>query len=548
MRTDSKGFSRVCTAVLFAAAVGLGILPGCSSTATSDSSGTGVSGTFTGTAVGMGGEDHPVEVTLTLENGVITEVTATGEAETAGIGTKALDALPGEIVAANSLAVDTVSGATITSDAILEAAAEALTQAGLDPNDYMTAVSTDTAAAEDLSKETDIVIVGAGGAGLTAGIEAAQAGADVIIVESQSMAGGNSVRATGGMNAAKTVYQDSNEFTETDAANVAATIATARESYADNADIQALADTVEQQLADYEASPSGYFDSVELFELDTMIGGKGINDIDLVKTLAENSADAIDWLDNIGATLHNVGQFGGATVKRIHRPVNDEGKTTAVGAYMIPILEQNAEDLGIEILYNTTADTILTDDSGAAVGIEAETADGGTVTIQAKAVILATGGFGANNEMVVAQNHPELEGYITTNAAGAQGQGIVMATAIGAGTVDMDQIQLHPTVHVDEDGNAHLITEGLRGDGAILVNKEGERFYDEVGTRDAVSNAENEQTDGQAWLIIDQAMADASAVITGYISAGYTVTGETYEELADAMGVPADTFAATMET
>lgn len=548
MRTDSKGFSRVCTAVLFAAAVGLGILPGCSSTATSDSSGTGVSGTFTGTAVGMGGEDHPVEVTLTLENGVITEVTATGEAETAGIGTKALDALPGEIVAANSLAVDTVSGATITSDAILEAAAEALTQAGLDPNDYMTAVSTDTAAAEDLSKETDIVIVGAGGAGLTAGIEAAQAGADVIIVESQSMAGGNSVRATGGMNAAKTVYQDSNEFTETDAANVAATIATARESYADNADIQALADTVEQQLADYEASPSGYFDSVELFELDTMIGGKGINDIDLVKTLAENSADAIDWLESIGATLHNVGQFGGATVKRIHRPVNDEGKTTAVGAYMIPILEQNAEDLGIEILYSTTANTILTDDSGAAVGIEAETADGGTVTIQAKAVILATGGFGANNEMVVAQNHPELEGYITTNAAGAQGQGIVMATAIGAGTVDMDQIQLHPTVHVDEDGNAHLITEGLRGDGAILVNKEGERFYDEVGTRDAVSNAENEQTDGQAWLIIDQAMADASAVITGYISAGYTVTGETYEELADAMGVPADTFAATMET
>ncbi len=548
MRTDSKGFSRVCTAVLFAVAVGLGILPGCSSTATSDSSGTGVSGTFTGTAVGMGGEDHPVEVTLTLENGVITEVTATGEAETAGIGTKALDALPGEIVAANSLAVDTVSGATITSDAILEAAAEALTQAGLDPNDYMTAVSTDTAAAEDLSKETDIVIVGAGGAGLTAGIEAAQAGADVIIVESQSMAGGNSVRATGGMNAAKTVYQDSNEFTETDAANVAATIASARESYADNADIQALADTVEQQLADYEASPSGYFDSVELFELDTMIGGKGINDIDLVKTLAENSADAIDWLESIGATLHNVGQFGGATVKRIHRPVNDEGKTTAVGAYMIPILEQNAEDLGIEILYSTTANTILTDDSGAAVGIEAETADGGTVTIQAKAVILATGGFGANNEMVVAQNHPELEGYITTNAAGAQGQGIVMATAIGAGTVDMDQIQLHPTVHVDEDGNAHLITEGLRGDGAILVNKEGERFYDEVGTRDAVSNAENEQTDGQAWLIIDQAMADASAVITGYISAGYTVTGETYEELADAMGVPADTFAATMET
>lgn len=548
MNTESKGFSRTFIIVLFAAAVGLGMLPGCGGSSTSDTSGGGVSGTFTGTAVGMGGEDNPVEVTITLENGVITDVTAKGDGETAGIGTKALDTMPGEMIESGSIAVDTVSGATITSDAILEAAEDALTQAGVDPEDYKTAAAAESTAAEDVTKDTDIVIVGAGGAGLTAAIKASQAGAEVIIVESQAMAGGNSVRATGGMNAAKTVYQDDNEFTDNDAENVTATITAARENYADNADIQALADTVEQQLADYEADPQGYFDSVELFELDTMIGGKGINDIELVKTLAENSADAIDWLESIGATLHNVGQFGGATVKRIHRPVNDEGKTTAVGAYVVPILEQNAEDLGIEILYSTTANKILTDDTGAAVGIEAEAADGSTVTINAKAVILATGGFGANNDMVVAQNHPELKGYITTNAAGAQGQGIEMATAIGAGTVDMDQIQLHPTVHVDDDGNAHLITEGLRGDGAILVNKEGERFFDEVGTRDAVSNAENEQTDGQAWLIIDQAMADASAVITGYINSGYTVTGETYEELADAMGVPADTFAATMET
>ena len=396
-----------------------------------------------------------------------------------------------------------------------------------------------------MTKDVDIVIVGAGGAGMTAAIKAADEGASVVILESQAMAGGNSIRSTGGMNAAKTVYQDENEFDES--AGVEATLKSARENYADNADIQALADTVEKQWADYQAKPEGYFDSVELFELDTMIGGKGINDIELVNTLAENSSDAIDWLESISATLHNVGQFGGASVKRIHRPVNDQGKTTAVGAYVIPILEKNVEDRGVEILYNTTADQILTDSDGNVAGVHATTADGGNVTVNAKAVILATGGFGANNDMVVAQNHPELKGYITTNAAGAQGQGITMAEAIGAGTVDMDQIQLHPTVHVDDDGNAHLITEGLRGDGAILVNKEGNRFFNEVGTRDAVSNAENEQTDGQAWLVIDQAMVDASAVIAGYISAGYTVTGSTYEELADAMGVPADTFAATME-
>lgn len=99
---------------------------------------------------------------------------------------------------------------------------------------------------------------------------------------------------------------------------------------------------------------------------------------------------------------------------------------------------------------------------------------------------------------MVAEQNPALDGYITTNAPGAQGQGIVMATAedVGAATVDMDQIQLHPTVHVADDGSANLITEGLRGDGAILVNKEGSRFTDEVGTRDKVSADENAQKDG----------------------------------------------------
>lgn len=507
----------------------------------------GVSGTFTGTATGMGGKDKPVEVTITLQDSKITDVIAKGDGETAGIGSKAIETMPEEMKKTASIAVDTVSGATITSKAILEAAASAITSAGLDPKNYQTNTSKDTAEAGDVIKETDLVIVGAGGAGMTAAIKAADAGKKVIIVESQDMAGGNSVCATGGMNAAKTKYQDENDFGE-DGKGVEEVLKNAREKYADNKDIQMLADTVEKQYQAYLAKPEGYFDSVELFELDTMVGGKGLNDISLVQTLAENSASAIEWLASIGATLHNVGQFGGASVKRIHRPVNADQKVTAVGAYLIPILEKNCEDRGVEILYNTTADRLLSDEQGNVCGIEAKTADGYKVTVNAKAVVLATGGFGANNEMVVEQNHPELKGYITTNAQGAQGQGITMAKAVGAGVVDMDQIQLHPTVHVDEDGNAHLITEGLRGDGAILVNKEGNRFFNEVGTRDAVSNAENSQTDGQAWLVIDQAMVDKSAVIAGYINAGYTVSGKTYEELAQAMCVPEESFAKTMDT
>ena len=158
------------------------------------------------------------------------------------------------------------------------------------------------------------------------------------------------------------------------------------------------------------------------------------------------------------------------------------------------------------------------------------------------AVVLTTGGFGANLDMVV-KYKPELKGFMTTNAAGIQGQGIEMAEAIGAATVDMDQIQIHPTV---EANTAALITEGLRGDGAVLINAEGKRFIDEVGTRDVVSAAEIAQTGSYSWLVVDQAMTDNSSVIQGYIKKGYTVTGATYEELAKAMGVDEAALAETM--
>ena len=510
---------------------------GCGSKSASSTA--GVSGEFTGTAKGMGGD---VTVTLTLTDGKITGCTAEGADETQGIGTLALEQLPGQITETGSIAVDGVSGATITSDAIKEAAAAALTAAGLNADDYKTAVEADTTKAEDSTIDADVAIVGAGGAGMTAAITAAAEGKSVVILESQPMVGGNSVRATGGMNAGKTVYQDENEFGES--AGVEKTLKTAAEKYADNATITALAKTVSEQWAAYQADPKGYFDSVELMELDTMVGGKGINDPELVKTLCEGTADAIDWLDENGITLHNVSSFGGASVKRIHRPVNEEGKVVSVGAYMIPLLQENCEKRGIDIVLNTTVDTILTDANGAAVGVSGTDKDGNTVVVNAKSVILATGGFGANLDMVT-QYKPELAGFMTTNAAGAQGQGIEMATAIGAGTVDMDQIQIHPTV---EANTAALITEGLRGDGAILVNANGERFIDEVGTRDVVSAAEIAQPGSYSWLIVDQAMVDASSVIQGYIKKGYTKTGATYEELAKELDVDPATFANTMET
>ena len=521
-------------------AFGLTACGGSSSSSTAASAGSaagsaGVSGEFTGTATGMG----EVSVTVTLTDGVITDCKIVGDSETEGIGSVVIESAVDEIVSGNKGAIDVVTGATITSDAINEALAAALAAAGLDAADF-TGSGDAAEVAEDTTIDTDIVIVGAGGAGMTAAITAAEAGRSVVIVESQAMVGGNSVRATGGMNAADTPNQDENEFTE--AAGVEKTLQTAASEWADHEVITALAATVAEQWAEYQANPVGYFDSAELMELDTLIGGHGINDPALVETLCTNSADAIAWLGEQGIELTSVGAAGGASVKRIHRPLDDEGLVISVGSYIIPRLQSKCEELGVEILLNTTANKILTDADGAAVGIEATDKDGATVTVNAKAVVLASGGFGANLDMVT-EYKPELEGFMTTNAAGAQGQGIDMAVAIGAGTVDMDQIQIHPTV---EYNSSHLITEGLRGDGAILVNTEGKRFIDEVATRDVVSAAEIAQPGSFSWLIIDQDMVDVSSVIQGYIENGYTFSGETYEELAEAIELDPAVFAETM--
>ena len=494
--------------------------------------------TGTATVKGFGGD---ITVTVTLDGADIKDVQITGDGETEGIGSKIINEWPNAFIEYNVI-VDTYTGATfagITREAVIAAMREALTNAGVNPDDYMREMAGDESV--DLTIDTDVVIIGAGGAGMTAALTASDAGKSVLVLESQPAVGGNSVKSTGGMNAAKTAYQDANTFDE--AAGIEKTLKSA-EAYADNEAITTLAATVKEQWEAWQANPEGYFDSTELFALDTLIGGKGLNDPELVNTLVNNSAAAIDYLDSIGIHLNNVAAFGGASVKRIHRPVNEEGKTVSVGAYTVPLLEAACQGRdNLALLTDVTATKLLTDESGAVIGVEAEGKTGNKVTVNAKAVILATGGFGANLDMVV-QYKPELAGFMTTNAAGIQGQGILMATEIGAATVDMEQIQIHPTVQAD---TASLITEGLRGDGAILVNANGERFIDEVGTRDVVSAAEIAQPDSFSWLVVDQKMVDASSVIQGYIKRGLMLQGDTYEALAGELGIPADAFAATME-
>lgn len=438
-------------------------------------------GTFTGTAKGFAG-DITVEVTID-DNKTITDVKVVEHTETEDIGGKALETLAQDVVALNSSQVDTVTTATVTSLAFIEAVNAAITTAGLNPEDF---VPGEVGAVEktDETLDVDIVIIGAGGAGMAAGITAAQEGKSVIIVEKAPMVGGNTSRATGGMNAAGSHYQEE----------------------------------------------AGIEDSVELFVEDTIKGGHGLNNPDLVQVMAENSADAIVWLDSIGAELSNVGKAGGASVNRAHRPVDENGKILSVGTYLVNKLEEACIDNGVEILLETQATEIVMED-GVAVGIIANSP---TVnyTINAGAVIVASGGFGGNLEMV-AELKPELEGYVSTNAPTLTGDGIKMAEAVGAATVDMEQIQIHPTV---VQANGALITESLRGDGAILLNAEGKRFIDETQTRDVVSANVIAQTDSYAWLIVNQAMFDDSTVVQKYVDQEYLIAAEDVAALAELIG------------
>ena len=448
-----------------------------------------VPGTYTGVSTGFGGE---VKVTATLSGKKIEDIQIEGSHETENIGSFAVEMLGAKILEAQSSKIDALTGATVTSNAILRALNDALTQAGADLSKLPDArENNESVVRTSETLETDIVIIGAGGAGMTAAINATQAGMNVILLEKMPYAGGNTTKATGGMNAAETHYQKE----------------------------QGIEDTVEQ------------------FVEDTMKGGHDLNDRDLVTVMAENSAEAIDWLDSIGAPLPKVSYSGGATNKRIHAPEDGSG----VGAYLVTAFRRTLDSLGVNVMYDTKATELIMED-GAVAGVMAQ---GKTVdyTIRAKAVILATGGFGNNEDMIV-KYRPDLKGTVTTSAPGITGDGIVMAQEAGADLVDIEQIQLHPTV---EQSTSMLITESVRGDGAILVNQEGKRFTNELLTRDVVSAAELEQPGSYAYIIFDQHLRDGLKAIEKYVSTGITVQADTIEGLAELIDVDPATLAETLK-
>ena len=436
----------------------------------------------------------PVKVTITVSENAITGVLIDATGETPELGGLAAGKLSASIMEAQTPNVDALSGATVTSSAIIKAATAALEAAGADIGvlDANRKDKGETGPKEEKTIDTEIVIIGAGGAGMSAAIMVHQAGKEFVLLEKMPYAGGNTTKATGGMNAAETHYQ----------------------------------------------KEQGIEDSTALFAADTMKGGHALNDPELVATLANRSAEAIDWLDTIGASLPKISYSGGASVNRIHAPEDGSG----VGGYLVDRFSAKLDELGVQIMFNTAATELLTDAEGKICGVKAEGEDS-NYTINCKAVILATGGFGANEDMYT-QYRPDLKGTVTTNAPGATGDGIVMAQALGADLVDIEQIQLHPTV---EQTTSMLITESVRGDGAILVNQSGVRFTNELLTRDAVSAAELEQEGQYAWIIFDQNLRDHLKATEKYVKSGITVQADTIEGLAELLAIDPATLAKTLE-
>jgi fumarate reductase flavoprotein subunit len=273
---------------------------------------------------------------------------------------------------------------------------------------------------------------------------------------------------------------------------------------------------------------------------ETLKGGGNRGIPELVEILAKGSASSIDWLSGLGADLSDVGRLGGMTVNRAHRPTGG----AAVGAHLVATLRASIEKRGIDVRVNSRVTRILEQPGGGVTGVLVRNRFGAIHVIESRAIVLASGGFSSNLERVV-KYRPEYAGFSSTNQPGATGDGIDLAAELGAELRDMDQIQIHPT---QAAGSKILITEAVRGNGAILVNREGRRFVNELTTRDAASAATLKQTGKTAFLILDEAIRKSLKQIDGYFHLDLVKEGDTLEALAGVISVDPATLAATVET
>ena len=456
------------------------------------------SGTFAGEGSGKGGK---IQIELTLENNEIKDIVIGENNETPGYA-DAMEQMKQAMLASNQIEVDGVTGATFSSKGFLEAVKDAFAKSGLAESDLKAKDVAPVESTMNDSYEADVVVVGAGGAGLSAAISAAENGAQVILIEKMNNLGGNTLISGGEMAAPGNWLQ----------------------------------------------KEAGIEDDVETFYNDILKGGDNENDPALVRIVADNALNAATWLrDEIGMEFEDyLLFFGGHSVKRSLVPKN------ATGVEMIQKLTAKAESLGVQIFTNTAAGKLLTENN-TVTGVEAEN-NGKTITFKAgSGVVLTTGGFGSNLEMRKANNPDMDEKILSTNSVGSTGDGITMARALGAQTVDMQYIQTYPTC--DPETGALLYVGDVRLEGrAILVNLEGKRFVEELERRDVISMATTQQTGGVSYLYFDEASMQAAGVAESHkteyedlIARGILVKADSVAEAAAHFGINAEELQATID-
>ena len=346
-----------------------------------------------------------------------------------------------------------------------------------------------------LGDNYDVVIIGSGGTGLAAAIQANELGMKVAVVEKEEELGGNTNRASSGMNAAET-----------------------------NVQLQ-----------------HGVIDNVADFYHETYKDGGRLNDKDMLGYFVYHTAPAIDWLADHDIKLDDITVTGGMSKKRTHRPAS----MAPIGGFLVQSLLGVVDKENIPVFNNAKVTKLLRATDGRINGVEVQSGDL-TKTVHAKAVILATGGFGASKEYIE-RFRPDLKDYKTTNQPGATGDGLKLAENVGAELMQMNLVQVHPTVQQDNP-HVYLIGEAVRGEGAILVNARGERFINELNTRKIVSNAITALPEHSAYLIFDQGIRDRAKAIEFYDKVGLVVHGDTIEDLAKNLKMDPATLKATVDT
>jgi len=442
-------------------------------------------GTYTASAQGNNG---PVEVSVTFDGDRITDITVTNHSETAGIAEAPIEKIPTAIVAGQTLKVDVISGATMTSNAILAAVADCVQQAGGDVEALKVAEAT-TAVAEDEEITYDVVVLGGGAAGLAAAAEAADAGASVVLLEKLSHLGGNTLISGGLVYATGTSFQ----------------------------------------------KDAGVEDSVESLVDYWMTRAEGNADEAMLTLVAEKSGETIDWLMKNGVELTGPTTSGTSPVPRM--------QSAGGGSGIVLPLTEAVEARGVKIYTDTAAQTLLTDETGAVIGVEALAADGHKVTAYAnRGVVIATGGYDVSEEMK-AKYAPSIAGSYSYSSPGNVGDGINMATAVGADTVFKDgSIGFRG---IRESFSFASALDAQIWNPYLYVDAKGARFVNETSDYPIFHSAMLKNGSDHFFLIYDAATANAE-VLDPAVEEGYAYKADTIEALAEAAGMDAATFTATV--